>query len=185
MSELSGAGSDPRQIKRRLNRRESILEPSDQHRNSQDAAAEIGKHHDAISGWIDSYRRVNAAVHVHLFGWRRDGEGPGVDICVGFQRNPERGVLLESKSAVKTGLVHRSGSGVYYVERPVFIKVVELRNIREDRPHGLNAVSGQPKAAVPSTVRLQPLDGCPFAFPERPDVVPFLGGLESTSFRFP
>jgi hypothetical protein len=137
-----------------------------------------------VPPWTDSYGRVNTSVHVHLLGWRRTGEGPSVNICVRFQRDPERGVLLESETPIERGDVYRQRGGVYQMQRSVLVEVVEGRYIREyraDGPHSMPRLTRW----IPSTVRLQPLDCCPFSFPESPDVVPLFSGLVSSAFLFP
>src|SRR5487761_719736 len=124
-----------------------------------------------VDSWIYSYRRADQGFHWHVAGWRSFGERPTIDLCAAFQRDPTRGVILEPKSSLEKWSHYRVHGDARQVKIAVLVDIVEPIYIKDSAPNLVH--NGVLRIhAIPSVVRLQPLDQCPFGLPQIPDLVP-------------
>lgn len=143
---------------RELRRREAPFEPVQNGRDGVDAAMGIRKQGrlDAPA-YVESYRLVEAGVHVHIFGWRRDLERPPVDVCVGFERDERRRTPFKSQVAGEFRYRHGVYISAYNMQCSVLINVIDDRNLIQ-KPAGVEQI------VIPSVVWLQPLYRCLLPF---------------------
>jgi len=148
-----------------------VREPVYDFPHRQHGTAEMGDGLDLVTTWLDSYCRAERGFDIHLFGWRCLGEGPGVNICVSFERDPKRRVLPKPKIRREPRRLNGQENVPGEMQFAVLIDIVESANVQE-RPAKI-----PDRFAAPCLVRLKPLDRCPLALGKVLDLSPRTGGL--------
>lgn len=157
-----------------LNGREAVGEAAEDARHAGEQRLKESDESGVFSSVLKGYLEERTAV-VWGVGWRL-GEGPRLDVTMGFHRAPGR---MRLPSGVGRNLPRLDGVVLrarYEMQLPVLIDVVE-----DVQP--VEGISRHLPAVVPSYVWLKVADRSPLAPTEVPDplvapVLPFLRGVE-------
>lgn len=123
--------SDPGQI-RKSRGRKAVREPVKDLRRSKNATSQDRENFQQFPFWIDTYCSQDTEIHLHLFGWRRATEGPGINVCASFQRDRKAGMVLEPIERLKTWQIKRLRNGLYDVKLSVLVQIVDICNVPDN-----------------------------------------------------
>src|ERR1700683_4705774 len=96
---------------------------------------------DFVASWIDSYCRGELGLEVNVLGWRRLGEGPGIDVCIGFERDTKRRMLYKPEFRREARYLNGPQDRPAEMKFSVFIDIVHGADIRQRGPEILNALA--------------------------------------------
>jgi hypothetical protein len=155
--------------------RKQVAEPSEDRAYGVHSAPQDAENFEPLASVLKSYCRFHMAIHVHVSLRRRGLEDPAVHTCVGFQRDPKARVVLKTASVRRGQVTRCKDDCAYQMKVPVLVREVKVMNVSQ----GGSDEGGE--CIVPSVVRLQPGNRCPFFLPK---VLDFFPSLSGTTPRF-